>query len=295
MKITTMPKANVQAPTSTPVHVIKAKTLQTPSTPLVEADPAAVEAVSEENPGLNTPATEAAPESEATKLTSQQHVELARKERRLVKLQQDIKAQQDALKSEQGKYISIEDLKADPYKYLNNAGVTYEQLTQQPAAQTPQDTLQAKIDALEAKLSSFDTKQTEKEKSEYQQALSVISGDVDLLVGSDERFETIKATGSNQEVVKLIEKVFEAEGTILSVEDAAQMVEKHLEEQTLNQIQKLSKLKKMQAKLAPQAAPLDEKPLQGKAPTKTLTNAMGVARPLSARERAILAFNRQLK
>ena len=121
----------------------------------------------------------------------------------------------------------------------------------------------------------------------------MIEADVNLLVDSDPEFETIKATNSSQEVVRLIERVFNEEGTILSVEEAAKTVENALLEQTIKQMQRLNQVKKIQSKLAP--ALVAEKLTTPAKPGKTLTNAMGVSRQLTARERAILAFNNQLK
>lgn len=288
MKIVPKAAPSVQAVQAN--HVIKMNTNSTPLGSVAQPEAA---------PSGQAPTTEAAPveATQTNQALSPQHLQLARKEKALRKQQLELQAERDAWKAQQAGYISKDALKADAIKALEEAGVSYEQLLQQQLnAPANVDPLQAKIDALEAKLNGYDAKQAERTTAEYQQALKVIEGDVTLLVESDPAFETIKARSATGEVVKLIERIFEAEGTILSVEDAARLVEEKLAEQTFDEVQKLSQLKKIQAKLQPVTPSPEAATAQaGQKPVKTLTNAMGVTRQLSARERAILAFNNQLK
>lgn len=242
--------------------------------------------------GLETPDVETTPE--ATQALSPQYSALAKRERALRKLDDEFKQREASFKAQQGNLISLDDLKKDPFAALNKAGVTYDQLTQQPAADSPESALQAKIEALEARLSTFDKRIEDRDSESYKQAIKVIESDATLLVNSDPAYETIKAQGKTKEVVSLIEKIFETEGTILDVTEAAQLVEDALVEQSTKQYEMLGKLKKVQAKLTPPPATLEQQSIS-KQPGKTLTNAMGVQRPLSARERAILAFNNKLK
>jgi hypothetical protein len=66
------------------------------------------------------------------------------------------------------------------------------------------------------------------------------------------------------------------------------MVEDYLVEEAL----KVAKISKISKKLQPAAQPAAE-PIKQPA-AKTLTNAMGTNRPLSAKERAVLAFEGKL-
>lgn len=298
MKITSIANPAATAPKAAETRVIKMQTQRTPSssvegfsseTPVTPIKPVA--ALSSATEGLKDPTEQKAPE--ATEQLSPQYVALARREKQLRKLQSDLNAERDAFKAQQQGYVSLDSLKADPLKALTEAGISYEQLTGATTADQV-DPIQAKIDALEAKITGFDKNQADKAKQDYDQAISVIANDVKLLVSADPAYETIKATNSETEVVKLIEKVFQSEGTILSVEEAAQLVEDKLLDRTVNQVRQLSQLKKIQSRLSPPAS-TEEKPLPGKSQTRTLTNAMGVTRQLTARERAILAFNNQLK
>jgi phosphopentomutase len=116
------------------------------------------------------------------------------------------------------------------------------------------------------------------------------------LVKNDPNFEAIRASGKGavKQVVQLIERTFDQDGILLTVEEAAQAVEDHLVEEAT----KLTRIGKIQQRLAANAKTA-QKPVQttGQSPqaSKTLTNTMSTARPLSARERALLAFKGELK
>jgi hypothetical protein len=119
-----------------------------------------------------------------------------------------------------------------------------------------------------------------------------IRNDVNMLVKHDPQFETIKATNSIGDVVELIEKTFNEDGVLLTVEEAAQQVESYLVDEAI----KLARLAKIQQKLAP--APKAEASKATGTPEKqsmkTLTNSVNSSRTLSARERAILAMQGKL-
>jgi hypothetical protein len=93
--------------------------------------------------------------------------------------------------------------------------------------------------------------------------------------------------------VELIERTFKQYGVLLSVEDAAKQVEDYLVEEAF----KLTKLKKIQQRLAPAQKPVEAKLEPQKQPQtlKTLTNAVSSSGRVSVRERAIAAFKGQLK
>lgn len=228
---------------------------------------------------------------------SPQFASLARMQKQLRNAQQQFKAQQDAWKQEQANYISKSTLESDPLKTLADAGLSYDKLTElqlnQPAID-PSQPLLDKIAALEARLASVDEQFNTRDKQAYDQAVATIRRDADLLIASDPTYETIRATGSAGDVVKLIQAVFEEENDILSVEEAAALVEDELVERKVDEITRLSKLAKLSKRLAPaqpvQSAAPASAPVEEGAPPKrsnTLTNADGSARPLSPVERAI--------
>lgn len=233
---------------------------------------------------------------------------LARHQRQLRKAQIELQAQKDAFQQERRNYVSKDELRTNTLKALTDAGLTYDQLVEQQLTQTPADPvaqLNAKIKELEEKLNgtskSWEESQSQRDLDARKQAVQQIDKDAELLVNSDPAFETTKTTKQHHEVTKLIEKIFDEEGVIISVEDAARQVEEHLVETRVQEIQQLSQLAKIKAKLAPlepAAANSGESvPSQKQVPrqppqVKTLTNSHGVQRPLSARERGILAFQR---
>lgn len=257
---------------------------------------------------------EVTPKPEEKQPLSAQYAQLARKEKAIraqaveVKAQMaDIAAREAAIKAKESEYASNfvpkSKLLEDTVGTLNELGIGYDTLTQQELnAPSPEiRALQSTIKALEAKITAIetDTKGTkdsleQRDKQSYQQALGMIKRDINNLVDSDPEFETIKATNSMQDVVDLIEGTFKEEGYLMTVEEAAKAVEDHLAEE----IAKYSKLKKIQARLAPAvktpaATPPAPKQTQSN-PVKTLTNDMGAAPKLSVRERAILAFQNKL-
>ncbi len=252
---------------------------------------------------------------------SRQFAQLARQEKALrakaQQQEQSIKAREAAIQAREAElaskstedrsgYLSREALKADPLSALAEAGISYEELTQQIINQQPVDPrLQQTITQLKQEIQQLKMSTEESKKSyadnqaqAYQAAVKQITADVNNLVSSNPEFETIKFTGSTKDVVDLIERTYHQDGILLSVEEAAQQVEDYLVEESL----KLAKIEKIRQKLhsvAPKAPssqaqqPAPKSPQQQ--PMKTLTNATSSSRQLSARERALLAFKGELK
>jgi hypothetical protein len=266
-----------------------------------------------ENPGKS-------PESETQKTErdpalSRQFAQLARQEKILrQKAQQqerEIKAREEALKTKEAAiltqeqkyqqgYISKDQLKQDTLRILAESGVSYDELTQQilnqqapdPRTEATIKRLEAKIQELEGKTTKVEKTYEDQQKQAYQTALKQIRTDVQNTVNSDPSFEAIKATRSVQDVVDLIEQTYNKDGVLLSVEEACQEVENYLVDEAL----KLTRIQKIKGKLTQTAQPAKttDKPAQ-QTQMKTLTNAVSSTRKLSAKERAILAFNGQLK
>lgn len=276
--------------------------------------PSSQEADSDQPQSSEAPATE--PASEEQKPLSSQYAQLARREKALRFQAQKLKAEQSAFQAEkakgltappqpafdESKYIAKDRLSQDPLTTLLQAGVSYDQITQlmlnqpqmDPGTRTVIDELKAEIKALRGETDgvkkSYETQQAES----YKQAVNQIRTETKNLVNSDPSFEAIKATGSVNDVVDLIEQTFKSEGYLMSVEEAAREVEEYLIEEAT----KLSRLSKIQKRLqSPSAA--TKAPAQSQTPqqtqAKTLTNSLGTQKPLTAKERAMLAFKGQLK
>lgn len=260
----------------------------------------------------------------ATTPLSAQFAQLARKEKALRAQVNQFKAEQAAFKQAQdaqkafqapqtpsfdpSRYVALDDIQKDPFGALNKAGLSYEQLVEQQLNQPSpeQRQLNQTVSELRAEIKALKdgqdktTKQFEQQSQDsYTQALNQIRTEAKNLVNSDpDTFETIKATGSIKDVVDLIEDTWKngldeahPKGTLLTVEEAAKMVEDHLSEEAY----KLSQLKKIQKRFAPkQVAPAAASAQTGTKPqqqqgSKTLTNAVGTQRQYTAKERAVLA------
>lgn len=201
-------------------------------------------------------------------------------------------------------YIPKSRLQSDTLRILAEAGVPYDQITQQLINETtsPRDPrTEAVISELkqqiqELKLATEAQKQsaTDQQSQQYQAAIKQIQTDVNQLVYSDPAYETIKATNSTRDVTELIERTYKDEGRLMSVEEACKEVEDYLFEETY----KLTQLNKIKSKLGMKTpastTEVVEKSKQQQ-PIKTLTNNVASSRQLSAKERAVLAFKGELK
>lgn len=236
----------------------------------------------------------------------QQEQAIKAREAQLAEREAVIKAQEG--KYSQG-YIQQDSLKNDPLRALLDAGVSYEDLTERLLAQSnPLDPrVEATFSKLEAKIQAL-TQQNEElknntksaEETQYQAAVKQIKADVKQLVYTDPNYEGVKITNSVDDVVELIERTYKEDGILLTAEEAAQEIEDYITEEAV----KLSSLSKVTKKLQKASKPAETPPPPQSAqtqvskqpqPMRTLTNANASTRPLSARERALLAFKGQLK
>lgn len=247
---------------------------------------------------------------------SSQFAILARKEKALraksVAQEQAIKSREDALRAKeeaiklkeseyQTRYVPKDRIRNDLPSLLAEAGLSSEEIgeliSNAPSAEEVSrnskfSSYDAKIKALEDKLEAATKSVEDRDKRSYDQALNQISNDVKKLVAVDPTYELIHSTGSVGDVVKLIQSTFDTEGTLLDIEDACAQVENEL----LEDILKVSRLKKIQDKLSAGTKPLatapkaSGAPLTQSQPMKTLTNATAAVNKLGARERAIRRF-----
>lgn len=192
-----------------------------------------------------------------------------------------------------------ERLKTDLIGTLSDAGYTTDQITEalmnQPGPESQLiKTLSAKIAKMEKDQQDYFKRQQEEANSNYQNALKTIEKNVNNIIRQNpDQFEVLAANEAQKSVVTYIEKVWKEEGVMLDPEEAATDIEEYLTEKTLG----VAKLKKIQGRLAPKTP---AKPVQTAAsassPAPTLTNKVKQSiRPLTARERAIQAFNQNKK
>src|ERR1035437_537810 len=258
---------------------------------------------------------------------SSQYAVLARKEKALrakvIAQEQSFKTREAALAAREAdttskstqdlsNYISKDKLKQNAFGILSEMGITYDQYSQQAMnAQSPEYQAMQQMrqeineDLQKVREEQANSRKTyeEQQAESYRQAVSQIRTEVTNLVKIDPSYEMTQATNSVNDVVTLIERTFKETGELLTVEAAAQAIEDHLTEEVL----KVSQTKKVQDRLkavaatnaAKAAAQLNAKqaPTQqtaGQNQIKTLTNAVGSTRPMTAKERALLAFKGEL-
>ncbi len=250
----------------------------------------------------------AAPAASEEPLSSQYAV-LARREKAIRQREQQLKAKEAALKPQEppkpaaptfdeSKYVSKDRLTQDPFVVLNELGLDYEKLTdlvvnapkpEQMQMMNEMRLLKQEIAALRGETEGTKKSFEDSQKQQYDQAITSMTNEARVLIDRDPQFETIKATGSLKDVIGLIERTFNEDGVLMSVEDAAQEVENYLVDEAI----RLAKIKKIQQRLAPKPeAPKATDPKQSQ--LKTLTNSVSSNRQLSAKERAILAFQGKL-
>lgn len=254
---------------------------------------------------------------------SRQFAQLARQERQLrqkAQLQaQELQKQREAFETEKKawlekqadydkNYLPRQGLKDNTLQALAEAGISYEDLTQQILNQAPPNPqMEAMIKTLRQEIQDlkkgqdetkqqYQTQQQEQRKAAERQ---IEIDATDLIRSNPVAYEAINQLGKRgiMEVKRLITQTYDKDGVLMSVEQAADEVENYLVEENYNMASKISKIKKRlqgndtQGKTGQTQ---QTQPAQSPAPAKTLTNASASARKLSARERAILAFKGEL-
>lgn len=202
-------------------------------------------------------------------------------------------------------YISKADLAKDLLGTLTAAGISIPSASPQTDAApvAAPDALAAKIDSLQAEILALKEGKQADQKSAYDSAVKQLQRETDSLVSASDEFSTIKASKRTGDVVELIEKNFKATGEVLSVKDAAKLVEDALLEEYKPLLASLqAKLKPAPAEPEAIEAPADSKIVPKKhgmpvkitqrdaKPTSNLTHKLNSNRPLSAKERAMKAF-----
>lgn len=247
--------------------------------------------------GIPHEGSDAEPVIEETKPLSPQFAALARQKRALQVKEREIADRERALASQAPKEGGdvLAKLKSNPLAVLQEAGVTYDELTQAILANPNQNNpdIQALREELKATKEEFGKTLTERDAQTERQALAEMRRTVDRLVAQGDDFEMVRETGSQAEVISLIKTVYKTEGVVLDETEAAILVEEEL----LKEAEKIARIKKLQNRLAPaQSAPAEQVVAQQQPrQMRTLTNRDGAAPAISRRERAIRAALGQLK
>lgn len=223
------------------------------------------------------------------------------------KREAELKAREEALTQTQqqdlSNFVSKDAIKQDALTVLEAAGVSYDDLVNQIANRRDTDPrvlnamtrMQERIDQLEGQLEEGRKGAQQAQTQAYQAAIKQIRADATELVNADDNYSTIRDMKAVKDVVELIERKYKQDGTVLSVEKACDMVENYL----IDEATRIANSKKVRERISkPQATEQrsetkpQDKPQQQ---MKTLTNTASSNRPLTARERAIAAFEGKLK
>lgn len=248
-------------------------------------------------PALSNPDTtgDANGAVEATEPLSPQLAALAKQRRTLQVKERELADREKALETKATtpvESVTFADLKSEPLSALLKAGVTYEQLTEaileQKNGHSPEiAALKAEIAALKGDVTKT---LSDRDAQAEQQVLAEMRRDATKLVAEGEEFELVRETKSIPQVMTLIERTYRESGEVLDVREALRLVEEDLISESL----KLAATKKVQSKLAPE--PASPPPQQQRQPQmRTLTNRDTATAPMSAKQRALLAFTGQLK
>lgn len=247
-------------------------------------------------------------EVKPTEDPSQKLAEMAKKERAMRMQSREMAAIKQEMARREAEFKAIQEelekergfkskLKTSTWDALIEAGLTPEEATTAFLNQPTGDSLEvrqlrAEINALKAEQQAFKESSIKDREQSYSQAKKQIESEVTGLIKGNESYEFIDKMNASSQVVDYIEAVFQESGQLLDTLTAAQHVEEFLMEEAL----KIAEIKKLKAKLIPQAQP-EQKVTTGNQ-VKTLSNQMTAgSKPLSAkerRERAIAAFKGQL-
>lgn len=148
-------------------------------------------------------------------------------------------------------------LRKDPLRALEDIGLGYDKLTElalNDGKLTPEMQLKSMREDIEGdykkKFEELENRLNEKEEKEqedyYNQVQDNFLGEIgDFINQSDETYELIQASNSNELVYDVIEEHYNETGRVLDIKEAADAVEGYLEEEA----NKLMKLKKLSSRL----------------------------------------------
>lgn len=284
MKISPIPSTMTPvqgAPQQSNVESVRQIRMKTNATPLM-SPPQQIQG--DVNSNIETQSADA-----ATQPLSPQLALLAKQRRALQVRERELRQREQAMQSQTGQsMIDSARLKSEPLSVLLENGVTYDQLTEAILANSGQgnseiNSLKAEIEALKK---GVDQKFIDQNTQAEQQVLAEMKREANQLV-RDDNFEFIRETRSVPTVMDLIEKTYRKTGEVLDVSEAMRLVEDEL----YKDAQRLASLKKMQLQQVQQ----QPQPQQRQYGMRTLTNRHTSSVPLSAKERALAAFNGTLR
>lgn len=229
---------------------------------------------------------------EETKPLSPQFAALAKQKRALQVKERELQEREAKLATSgatEGPDKLIERLKSQPLSVLQEHGVTYEQLTDAilNGEKSNPETHALKQELQELKKSLDQKFQTNEERQE-EAALTEMLYEAEDLAKEGEDFALIREQDAYDKVLRLIHSHYKQTQRVLDVRTAMERVETEL----MTSAEKLARIGKVQSKIAP---PQQLQPQQPQRQMRTLTARDSSSAPMSARQRAIAAFQGTLK
>ena len=232
------------------------------------------------------------PEAKKEDPISLKFAALAKKERMIVKRDLEIKAREKALEERQ-KALEEEDAawQADPLKALERKNLSYQKLTERvlnEGKETPEE-IAARVAREENK--RFREEEAQKMKAKAEEEMKALQAEQDRKIAEfrKEVTEFVKANESDYEYVNLfqahdyvpqvIEEYFAEHKKVLSNKEAAEQVEKYLEDFVET---KVKASKKFTAKTVVAEKPTTETK-STVTPQRTITNKMTPSAPIASR------------
>lgn len=232
--------------------------------------------------------TEETPKAPARELASPQLSILAKREKALQKQREEIqksKLDLDSKYEEINKFKSLkEQAKTNPLKFLEEAGLTYEELTNfilngnKPTAEMETSSIKSEMQKLRDEIAQREQERENSAKAmdekRAQEAISNFKENITgFLTGKPDDFELCNNYPESVDLIyDIIEAHFAQTEKVMSMEEAAKLVEDHFESEAM----KVTSFKKIQSKLAPKPAPTEEDGFQKakQQASPTLNNSM---------------------
>lgn len=228
---------------------------------------------------------------EATQPLGPQYAKLAKVQRALQVKERELQAKIKAFEQQsQGRdVVEIAKLKENALRVLRDAGISYDQLTQEIIADQSNPEISALNQKLQTLEQSFEKRLMEKETASETQQLNFIEQQASALLQGDE-FELTREFGEPGELRNLAKAIKDAEGHVPPVRELLQ----ELEEARFKSIkERASRIKKLQSLISPET-PQQQVP-QRATGMRTLTTRDTANAPMDKRQRAVAVMLGTLK
>lgn len=230
--------------------------------------------------------------TEETQPLSPQFAALQKQRRALQVKERALAEREKALSGQSGQtdQVAIARLKSEPLRVLLENGVTYEDLTQAILSNPGNSELYDLRRELNSYKEEVQKQFQDRETAAEQQALMEMANEARSLVQNSKDFELIRSMGHLPDVTRLIERVYRQSNgkNLLSVHQACEMIENELFED----VQRVAGLEKVRNRFS---QPIQQPPMQRHSGIRTLTNRDTATVPLTAKQRAIAAFQGTLR